>query len=195
MKIGSENRNKVIAAGVLLVLALFSVGRMLFSSPDRPPVSAVQAAANVPATRPAAAAKKVAAKGQAKAGNESLDPRLQLKLLEASEAVKYEGKGRNIFLAQAEAIPQPKAQVAVRPQPVMPPPPPQPPPIDLRFFGFASRPGEPKRVFLKQGEDTFIAGEGDIVDRRYRIIRIGPTFVEVEDVLNNNRQSIPLTQG
>jgi hypothetical protein len=195
VKIGSENRNKVIAAGVLLVLALFSVGRMLFSSPDRPPVSAVQAAANAPATRPATAAKRVAAKGQAKAGNESLDPRLQLKLLEASEAVKYEGKGRNIFLAQAEVIPQPKAQVAVRPQPVMPPPPPQPPPIDLRFFGFASRPGEPKRVFLKQGEDTFIAGEGDIVDRRYRIIRIGPTFVEVEDVLNNNRQSIPLTQG
>jgi hypothetical protein len=194
VKIGSENRNKVIAAGVLMVLALFSVGRMLFSSPDRPPVSAVQAAANAPTARPATAAKKVAAKGQEKAGSESLDPRLQLKLLEASEAVKYEGKGRNIFLAQAEVIPQPKAQVAVK-QPVMPPPPPQPPPIDLRFFGFASRPGEPKRVFLKQGEDTFIAGEGDIVDRRYRIIRIGPTFVEVEDVLNNNRQSIPLTQG
>jgi hypothetical protein len=194
VKIGSENRNKVIAAGVLLVLAVFSVGRMLFSSPS-PPISAAHAAASAPAARPATAPKKVASKGQARAGSESLDPRLQLKLLEASEAVKYEGKGRNIFLAQAEVIPQPKAPVNQRPQPVLPPPPPQPPPIDLRFFGFASRPGEPKRVFLKQGEDTFIAGEGDIVDRRYRIIRIGPTFVEVEDVLNNNRQSIPLTQG
>ena len=47
----------------------------------------------------------------------------------------------------------------------------------------------------KIGEDVFIAVEGDIVDRRYKVIHIGPTSVEVEDVLYNNRQSIPLTQG
>ena len=79
--------------------------------------------------------------------------------------------------------------------PTGPPPPPPPPPINLKFFGFASKPGEPKRIFLSQGEDVFIAGEGDIVDRRYRILHITPSSVEVEDVLNNNRQSIPLTQG
>ena len=38
-------------------------------------------------------------------------------------------------------------------------------------------------------------GEGDIIDRRYRVLRITPVSVEVEDVLSNNRQSIPLTQG
>ena len=67
----------------------------------------------------------------------------------------------------------------------------------LKFFGFANKPGEPKKVFLSQGEDVFIAGEGEIVDRRYRILRIitNPASVEVEDVLNNNRQTIPLTQG
>jgi len=65
----------------------------------------------------------------------------------------------------------------------------------LKFYGFASKPGEPKRVFLSQGEDVFIAGEGDIVDRRYKVLRITPTQVEIEDVLNNNRQNIPLTQG
>jgi hypothetical protein len=48
---------------------------------------------------------------------------------------------------------------------------------------------------LSQGEDVFIAVEGDIVDRRYKVIHISPTAVEVEDVLYNNRQSIPLTQG
>ena len=71
-----------------------------------------------------------------------------------------------------------------------------PPPINLKFFGFASKPGEPKRVFLSsQDGDVFIAGEGDIVNRRYKVLRIGPASVDVEDVLNNNRQSIPLTQG
>jgi hypothetical protein len=50
-------------------------------------------------------------------------------------------------------------------------------------------------VFLSQGEDVFVASEGDIVDRRYRVLRISATSVEIEDILNNNRQSIPLTQG
>ena len=55
--------------------------------------------------------------------------------------------------------------------------------------------GEPKKIFLSQGEDVFIATEGDIIDRRYKVLRIYPMSVEIEDVLNNNRQQIPLTQG
>jgi len=35
------------------------------------------------------------------------------------------------------------------------------------------------------------------VDRRYRILHISttPPSVDVEDVLNNNRQSLPMVQG
>ena len=71
----------------------------------------------------------------------------------------------------------------------------RPPPITLKFFGFENEPGEPRKAFLSQGEDVFIAGEGEIVNRRYRVLRIGPNSVEMEDVLYNNRQNIPLTQG
>ena len=77
----------------------------------------------------------------------------------------------------------------------LPPPPPPPPPINLKFFGFASKPGEPKKIFLSEGEDVFIASEGDVVDRHYKVLHISPAAVEIEDVLNNNRQSIPLTAG
>ena len=73
--------------------------------------------------------------------------------------------------------------------------PPPPPPINLKFFGFANKTGEPKRIFLSSGEDIFIASEGDIVNRRYRVLHISPAAVDIEDVLNSNRQSIPLTQG
>jgi hypothetical protein len=45
------------------------------------------------------------------------------------------------------------------------------------------------------GDDVFLAREGEIVNRRYRIIRITNNSVEIEDVLNNNRQTTPLTQG
>jgi hypothetical protein len=85
----------------------------------------------------------------------------------------------------------PQQSATLRPPPPIPPP----PPITLKFFGFANRPGETKKVFLSQGEDVFIAAEGDIVDRRYRVLRISPTAVDVEDVVNNNRQSLPLSQG
>jgi hypothetical protein len=70
-----------------------------------------------------------------------------------------------------------------------------PPPINLKFFGFKSEPGQPKRVFLSSGDDVFVAGEGDLVNRRYRVIKINAGSVEIEDVLNNNKQTIPLSQG
>ena len=52
-----------------------------------------------------------------------------------------------------------------------------------------------KRIFLSKGEDIFIAKEGDIVDRRYKIVHIGQSSVDVEDVLTNNRQTLPLQAG
>ncbi|MGB7151253.1 MAG: hypothetical protein WBD45_18990, partial [Terriglobales bacterium] len=127
-----------------------------------------------------------------------LDPTLDLNLLRQSEEIKYAGNGRNIFVAGSVAqIEPPKKngttdkQTAINTPPTIQPP----PPINLKFFGFANRPGEMKKVFLSQGEDIFIASEGDIVDRRYRVLHISPNAVDVEDVLNNNRQSLPLTQG
>jgi hypothetical protein len=86
-------------------------------------------------------------------------------------------------------VKQPAQTQAVAPSP------PPPPPINLKFFGFASKAGEAKRIFLSKGEDVFIAGEGDIVDRRYKVLQIGPTSVTIQDVLTNNTQQIPLTQG
>ena len=76
------------------------------------------------------------------------------------------------------------------------PTPPPAPPIPLKFYGFASSPGEPKKIFLKLGEDVFVAGEGEIVDRRYKVVRISNTSVEIQDVVNSGPpQNIPLTQG
>jgi hypothetical protein len=133
---------------------------------------------------------------------QNLDPTLRLDLLATSEKTQYEGSGRNIFVSQAEAV--------VIPHPITPgtspdvrtvdqwhpPTVPQAPPIPLKFYGFASRTGEPKKIFLKLGEDVFVAGEGEIVDRRYKVIRISPTSVEIQDVLNSGPpQNIPLTQG
>ena len=67
-----------------------------------------------------------------------------------------------------------------------------PPAINLKFYGWASRAGNDKAIFLSQGDAVYIAHEGDIIARRYKIVKIGTTSVEVQDVLSNNTQSIPL---
>ena len=137
---------------------------------------------------------------QRKAASRSLDPSLRYDWLKQSEDTEYKGSGRNIFQAQVTP-PKPITNGstdhlhAARMPPPAPAGPPPPPPIELKFYGFASSPGQTKKVFLSQGEDIFIAGEGEIIDRRYKVLRISPASVEIEDVLNNNRQEIPLSQG
>ncbi len=195
MELGTDNRNKVIVAAVLIVVAVIALARLLF--PGSEPAAASpppRAAAPVPAEKSLQPVAKRSTRVQP-----TLDPTLRFDWLKASEDVKYEGKGRNIFRADAEpVIPTPITPGVTdkTPPTIVNPGPPPPPPIRLKFYGFANAHGASKKIFLSdEGGDIFIAGEGDIVDRQYRIVRISPMSVEVEDVLNNNRQQIPLTQG
>lgn len=199
MKVGAEDRKKVAIAGVLMVAALLLVVRMLLvdsgpSASAPPSLDQSGATAAQPLrTNP----RRLAKEKKTQSATLNLDPRLRLDLLKSSEDVRYAGTGRNIFLSQEEApIPKPVAPARLEDTAKSTQPPvPSPPPIELRFFGFANKPGQPRKVFLAKGQDVFIAGEGDIVDRRYKVLRIGPTSIELQDVLNNNRQSIPITQG
>jgi hypothetical protein len=195
VKLGSENRTKLfVALGLMLVavvVLLFNLGNSAPKAATVVPPLTLPVPTSRPATTAKARGKKVSP------ATRSLDPTLRYDWLKASEDTKYEGTGRNIFMTQAE-IPQPVAPVKTdeeRAAESGPPPPPPPPPINLKFFGFASKPGEAKKIFLSEGEDVFIAAEGEVVNRHYKVLRISPTSVEIEDVLNNNRQSIPLTAG
>jgi hypothetical protein len=184
MKAGTESKTKLYTAIVLGVVAVMCVAWAVI--PSGP--------ASAPAPRAASSGTKTAAV-------ESLDPRLHLDLLTSSEDVKYEGKGKNIFRASTESEPIENVKVSPLlghkgnvqlPQVYTPPP---PPPINLKFFGLTNSKGEKPKAFLSQGEDVWIAREGDVVNRHYRVLRISPREVEVEDLLNNHRENIPLTQG
>ena len=193
MKLGIENRKQVIALAILGAMALVILAYEYWpsSSTAAPATSLTTATAAKPGTRRTSSGKLVPVV------EPRLDPTLDLNLLSQSEEIKYAGNGRNIFVAGSVPIEKPKANGTDKQEAGLRQPPPiqPPPPITLKFFGFANRPGETKKVFLSQGEDVFIAAEGDIVDRRYRVLHISPTAVDVEDVINNNRQSLPLTQG
>ncbi len=202
MRLGVENRKKVIFTAMLSVVAVVLFANMVFNNNGPAVASVSSSAATSIATESRRAAHKAAVRSRI--GND-LDPSLRTGDLRASEDVTYSGTGRNIFKAAPDEPVKPPEPVCAplggssrglpRCAPIGPQPPPPPPPIDLKFFGFASKPGEPKKVFLSQGEDIFIAKEGDIVDRRYKVVQIKTTTVVIEDVLNNHTQEIALTQA
>jgi len=143
----------------------------------------------------------------------SVDPTLHLSALAKLQEVKLEPTVRSLF--EISATPPPTAaelKMAAEPQkinvappfvgPKAPPPPPPPPPtprapaIPLKFYGFVN-PARPdvKRAFFMDGEEIVVAGEGDLIKKRYKILRIGVNSAEVEDTQfkgDNTKQTLPL---
>jgi hypothetical protein len=199
VKLGTENKAKTIAAAVLAAFAIFMLVRAFTGGGEEAPAPATSTA-SAPAKAPAASTtvKHNPAAERAKPRPllaQTLDPTLRFDLLKSSEDVTYKGSGRDIFRSQAPPPPEIPKPV-VDPTKITPPPPPPPPPINLKLYGYAQRKnGEAKRIFLSSGEDIFVAKEGDIVNRRYRILKINNNSVDVEDVLTNNRQTLYLQQG
>jgi hypothetical protein len=211
MKLGTENRNKTIAALVLAGLALVFVARWILTSESSPATTAAPISASsaplIEEKNATQSKRQVSQRSDQKmlttTWKPSLDPRLELKSLQSSESIEYKGSGRNIFEMTAEppvVIPTPGApgRTDARntpPPPVVQPGPPPPPPINLKFYGFESKDGGQKRVFLSQDGSVFVAKEGDIIARRYKVTRINQSSVEIQDMLSNNKQTIPLVAG
>src|SRR6201999_4657151 len=85
--------------------------------------------------------------------------------------------------------PRPMPPPTTTQQPIGPPP---PPPINLKFFGTATRANGSRQAFLLQGDDVFMASPGEIVARKYKIVSIANNSIQVEDLTNNNTQTLPL---
>jgi hypothetical protein len=126
-----------------------------------------------------------------------LDPTLRMQAMLVTESLAYSGSGRNIFSVNSVPVDIPNPIAPVRkagppPPPPPPPGPPPPPPIDLKFFGTTTGADGKRDAFLLHGEDVFLASDGDIVQRKYKVISISANSILVEDMANNNRQTLPL---
>jgi hypothetical protein len=137
-----------------------------------------------------------------------IDPTLHLDLLARLKSVNVDPSTRSLFEiaaappAAANEVKEP-AKIAIahpfvgpqQPQPVAPPPEPRAPPIPLKFYGFVDKTkvGD-KRAFFLDGDEIVIAAEGEMVKKRYKIVRIGINSAVVEDTQfkSNNQQTLPL---
>lgn len=143
-----------------------------------------------------------------KADPTTVDPTLRLDLLAKLQAVNMQGGERNLF--QFGAAPMPKTR-----EPKIIPQPPQhdsrpnlagsapsvpvkrpPPPIPLKFYGYSNpmRASGEKRAFFLDGDEIVVAGEGELIKKRYKVIRIGVNSAVVEDVQFQNQQTLPLEE-
>ena len=197
LALGLENKRKVfIAIGLFAVL--IGVVVWFFSGTSTPPPP--------PAPAPAAAPSRAAASGKAPAegasaqrlSNTGIDPALHFDKLAASEDVRYEGTGRNIFSPESApaVIEKPIKSARNTPGgPVVPltPAVPKPPDIDLKYFGYGQDKDKTFRAFFIHGDDVFIARTGEIVDHRYKVGAIHPLNVEVTDLSYNNTQTLALS--
>jgi hypothetical protein len=186
VKIGAENKKQLRLMVVLLViLALVAI----YNFVDFGTSSAAAPASNSPSQQ-----KK---SGTPQLADNTLDPRLRLDILAASQSRKYESGGRNIFRMEEkppEQIANVRTQLPMGPDaPPTPTPTPPPPPIPLKFYGFASKPNEQKKIFLDHDGEVYVVRQGDIVERKYKVVQINNTNVIIEDVLNNNKETIQLT--
>jgi len=73
---------------------------------------------------------------------------------------------------------------------------PPPPPIPLKFYGYSASklPGAKKQAFFLEGEDIFVVHEGDLIKRRYKVVKIGLNSVTVEDTQYKHQQTFPLEE-
>ena len=136
----------------------------------------------------------------------SIDPTLKTDLLTKLRKVSVEGGARSLFEFYTPppppAPPPPKVNpikpdvskmgkpAEVAKVPAVPPP---PPPIPLKFYGYSGNVRSTvRKAFFLSGEDIVQAGENEMIQNRYKIIRIGVNSAVVEDTVAKNQQTLAL---
>ena len=148
----------------------------------------------------------------------TIDPSLQVELLAKLRTVTYTGAGRNLFefsgvtpdatstspdpkiIPGSKPAAKPQLAQAIYPQyqpPAPPPPKPRAPAITMKYYGFVSNSGRSvnRKGFFLDGEEIIVVSEGELIKSRYKVLRIGLTSAEMQDIeFADDRQQLPLVE-
>ena len=129
------------------------------------------------------------------------NPHINLEQIGRVRSAEYKGSGRNPF-SPAAAPAAPAARVAQGERkfenygPWQKPPDPPPPPVTLppnvKFYGYGSVNGAARHAFFYDGDDEHILGEGDVLLKRFRIIRIGNDHIEFAEISSGRVGTAPI---
>jgi hypothetical protein len=176
----AERRNQIVLAVLLVVLAVALYRAWWAEQP-------------VPATSGGAVEAPRAAGGPTAIHA----PDVRLEALDLDRARPGAGN-RNLFRFRSRAT-APEGVAAGRglppppPPPAGPPPAPGVPPIALKFIGVVEATGKSQTyAVLRDDRGVYHGREGDVIEGRYRILRIGAESVELAYVDGRGRQTLRL---
>jgi hypothetical protein len=180
---GPELRRQALLAALAIVLAGVAIWLWQGTSPT---TADGQTASNV---RNAARAKQAPALAAPVVRLDSLD----------SPKPEPGSTDRNLFRFKPKAAPRPPAPVAPS-APVVPTTPPPVatgvPPITLKFIGMWELSEQKRKIAMLtdgKGGVPIYGAEGDIVEGRYKILRIGVESIEIAYLDGRGRQTIRLS--
>lgn len=130
------------------------------------------------------------------------NPQIHWGQLERAQKTEYKSNGRNPFSPIAPPTPEDvkRANDNAKPQlPAIPFEPPKPTraaaPANLKFFGYGTVPlGSPRIAFFTDGEDVYIVTEGATLLGRYRILKVGNTSLEFQEISSGLPGTMPLDE-
>src|SRR5580765_7748119 len=173
-----ERRNQIVLALLAVVLAGIVYSLVTQTTDTTPSASNVRSAARTASGRPAADA-----------------PDVRLESL-SGERPKPSEIERNLFRFKPKPAPPPApVRPTLPPPPVQAGPPPAVPPIALKFVAVWEVPGKKVKLAVLsdgRGGAPIYGGEGDTVEGRYKILRIGAESIEMSYIDGRGRQTIRL---
>jgi hypothetical protein len=125
-------------------------------------------------------------------------PNVHLQALRAGTPPPETPLARDLFRFKEKAPPPMRREPAATAPPITSPPPPPPPsgppPIQMRFIGLVEATQQAQKIaILSDGRGVYQGREGDIIEGRYRILRIGVESVDMAYVDGRGRQTIRLS--
>lgn len=126
------------------------------------------------------------------------NPSLRFDLLSNIHGAEYKGTHRNIFSLTLPPPPLTPQDIDKLKRAAAPPVPAGPPPVpdvvvDLKFFGYVDEPRKNlRRAFFVNptGDEIYIAGVGDTLENRLRVMRIGNDSVDLEEISTSRRTTV-----
>jgi hypothetical protein len=184
----TDRRKLILLGAVVVVLAVVLYEMWPGTSSGAAPSSNRQAQTRTAPNEPPAAS----------------TPEVHLDELQAGRARPGPGE-RNLFAYKTKAPPPlppaPPRPVVTAPvvntAPAVPSGPPPPPPITLKFIGLVEATEHAQKIaILSDGRNVpYYGREGDIIEGRYRILKIGVESIDIAYVDGRGRQTIRLTGG
>lgn len=171
-----SNRRKMILLGVLGLVFLYALYRGNRTSEIAPVVSSADDFRPIAVDNPA----------------------LKLDLLDRLKKLQYGGSHRNIFSSVAPppvsaAVPPP----VTAPLPSTPAAPAGPAPlvIPATFYGYVTdaQTGM-RRAFFMEGENVYVLAVGEVLLGRYRLVQIGNSSAELEEISTGRRATLTMEE-